>query len=57
MSSLTDGTPVNSVAISKATISQRFFQLCYVIAIVVATFGWLSAFGWLTIKVAKWLLT
>jgi hypothetical protein len=44
-------------AVSKRTISQRLFGFCYVIAITVATLGWLSAFGWLTVRVTKWLLT
>jgi ABC-type enterochelin transport system permease subunit len=34
----------------------RVVTVCYLIAITVAMVGWLSAFGWVTVAVAKWLL-
>jgi hypothetical protein len=55
MNSLTEIVHVGS-SISRETILKRLFVIGYVTAIAVATFGWLSAFGWLTVKVAKWLL-
>jgi hypothetical protein len=55
MNSLTERLPAQR-SISKTTLSQRLFSLCYLIAIIIATFGWLSAFAWLTVKVTKWLL-
>jgi hypothetical protein len=55
MNSLTELTPAAS-NFSKGVLLQRLFKICYLTAIIVSTLGWLSAFGWLTIKVAKWLL-
>jgi hypothetical protein len=55
MNSLTEVRPVES-AISSGTPSQRFFKFCYLSAIGVTTVGWLSAFGWITVRVAKWLM-
>jgi hypothetical protein len=34
----------------------RVVTVCYLITITVAMVGWLSAFGWVTVAVAKWLL-
>jgi hypothetical protein len=42
--------------VSRGTILKRVFVFGYLTAVSVAMFGWLSAFGWLTLKVAKWLL-
>jgi hypothetical protein len=55
MNSLTEQVPAAS-NFSKGVLLQRLFKICYLTAIIVSTLGWLSAFGWLTIKVAKWLL-
>jgi hypothetical protein len=55
MNSLTEVVPVGST-VSRGTISNRFFKICYLTAITVSTIGWVSAFGWLTVRVAKWLL-
>jgi hypothetical protein len=41
---------------SRGTVLKRVFVFGYLTAVSVAMFGWLSAFGWLTLKVAKWLL-
>jgi hypothetical protein len=38
------------------TWKRRLSTVCYLIAITVAMVGWLSAFGWVTVAVAKWLL-
>jgi hypothetical protein len=56
MSSLSEVVPAHN-AISKTPLSQRVFSVCYLIAIVVATFGWISAFAWLSFKLTRWLLT
>ena len=55
MNSLTEFMPIRS-APSRGTILKRVFVIGYVTAVAVATIGWLSAFGWLTVQVAKWLL-
>jgi hypothetical protein len=55
MNAVTEAMPVGS-AVSRATSSQRFFEICYLTAITVATVGWVSAFGWAAVRVAKWLL-
>jgi hypothetical protein len=39
-----------------ATNRDRLFTACYLAAAAVAMLGWLSAFGWATVVVAKWLL-
>lgn len=38
------------------TLAQRFFKICYLTAISVSTVGWLAAFSWMTVRIAKWLL-
>ena len=55
MNSLTEVMPVGT-AVGRATSSQRFFQLCYLTAITVATVGWVSAFGWAAVRLASWLM-
>jgi hypothetical protein len=42
--------------IGKTTWKQRLSNVCFLTAITVAMVGWLSAFGWVTAAVAKWLL-
>jgi hypothetical protein len=54
MNSITEIMSVESAA-GSGTPLPRLFKICYLIAITVATFGWLSAFGWITIRIAKWL--
>jgi hypothetical protein len=44
-------------AVSRGTILKRLFVIGYVTAIAVAMVGWISAFGWLTLRAATWLLT
>jgi hypothetical protein len=55
MNSLAEVMPIRP-AISRGTILKRVFVVGYLTAVAVAMFGWLSAFGWLTVKVAQWLL-
>jgi hypothetical protein len=55
MNSVTQSIPVAST-VSRGAISKRLFVIAYVTAVAVAMFGWVSAFGWLTVQVAKWLL-
>jgi len=55
MNAVTEAMPVGS-AISRGTSSQRFFQICYLSAITVATIGWVSAFGWAAVRLASWLM-
>ena len=44
-------------AVTRGTILKRLFVIGYVTAIAVAMVGWISAFGWLTLRAATWLLT
>jgi hypothetical protein len=37
------------------TWKQRLSTVCYLSAITIAMVGWLTAFGWVTVAVAKWL--
>jgi hypothetical protein len=55
MNSVTQSMPTAST-VSRGTILKRIFVIAYVTAVAVATIGWVSAFGWLTVQVAKWLL-
>jgi hypothetical protein len=55
MNSLTELAPTAS-NFSRGALLQRLFKICYLTAVTVSMVGWLSAFGWLTVKVAKWLL-
>jgi hypothetical protein len=49
MNSLTQWMPVAST-ISHGTLLKRRFVIGYLNAIAIATIGWVSAFGWLTIS-------
>jgi hypothetical protein len=42
--------------VSRGTLLQRLFTVCYLAAVAVAMFGWLSAFGWLTFRALRWLM-
>ena len=55
MNSLTEVMPVASTA-SRGTILEQFFRVCYLTAITVSTIGWISAFGWITFRLAKWIM-
>jgi len=56
MNSQTEIMPTNAAVVSRATMKDRLFKVCYLTATAVAMLGWLSAFGWVTVAVAKWLL-
>jgi hypothetical protein len=56
MNSLTENIPMEASAITNVTAKERLFTVCYLTATGVAMVGWLSAFGWVTVAVAKWLL-
>jgi hypothetical protein len=43
--------------VSKGALLQRLFKICYLTAVAVAMFGWVSAFWWITFHVVPWLLT
>jgi hypothetical protein len=49
--------PVSSLTEESTNLSQRLFSVCFMAATIVATFGWWSALGWLTVKATTWLLT
>ena len=53
MNSLTEVVPAGST-VSRETRSKRFFKICYLTAITVSTIGWVSAFGWAIVRLAKW---
>ncbi len=55
MNSLAPVVPVAS-RFSKGTILKRVLVIAYLTAIAISTMGWVSAFGWLTVRLAKWLL-
>jgi hypothetical protein len=50
------GTEVTPLALSRTRPSQKFLEIGYFIAITVATVGWVSAFGWIAVRVVEWLL-
>ena len=56
MNGLTETIPMEATAITRAAMKDRLFTACYLTATAVAMIGWLSAFGWATVAVAKWLL-
>ena len=39
-----------------ADMNRRLFDITYLAAIAVAMVGWLSALGWITVRLASWLL-
>lgn len=45
-----------ATALARDPVKDRLFRTIYVAATAVAMIGWLSAFGWATVAVAKWLL-
>jgi len=56
MNSHTELMPNKAASVSTATSKQRLSTICYWTAITVAMVGWLSAFGWVAVAVAKWML-
>jgi hypothetical protein len=55
MDSITNVMPLNST-VEKAGIRDRLIVVGYLSAITLATIGWVSAFGWMTLKALEWLL-
>jgi hypothetical protein len=55
MNSLTQLMPVGPT-VSRGRILKQFFAIGYLTAIGVAMVGWVTAFGWVTFRLAKWLL-
>ena len=47
---------MEATANRRATMKDRLFTACYLAATAVAMIGWLSAFGWVTAAIAKWML-
>jgi hypothetical protein len=45
----------NAAVLTTATFKQRLSSICFLTAITVAMVGWLSAFTWAVVAVAKWL--
>ena len=56
MNSQTGIMQTEAAAVSIATGKQRLLTICYFSTIVVAMLGWLSAFGWIAVAIAKRLL-
>jgi hypothetical protein len=56
MNTVAEARPAGST-VDRGTISKRLFVIAYLTAVVVAMFGWVSGFWWITIRVARWLLT
>jgi hypothetical protein len=56
MNRLTEIMAMEAAVVRKATFRERSFRICYLTATAVAMVGWLSAFGWATVAVTKWLL-
>jgi hypothetical protein len=56
MNSVTDVAPKRST-VSRGKISRKLFVAGYLTAIAIATIGWLSAFGWITVRAVEWFLT
>jgi hypothetical protein len=54
MNSRTGQIPISLV--SANVWRPRLFRVVYILATAVAMFGWLSAIGWVTIGLAKWLI-
>jgi hypothetical protein len=57
MNSLTETKSIELTAVTKAPVKGRLFRACYLAASAIAMLGWLSAFGWATVAIAKWLFT
>jgi hypothetical protein len=55
MNSLTEVMPAKS-SVSRGKLLGQFFKIGFLTAIAVAMVGWTSAIGWLTFKLAMWLM-
>ena len=56
MKSLPKIMPIEADVGRKAALKDRLITIGYLTMIAVAMLGWLSAFGWVTVAVAKWLV-
>jgi hypothetical protein len=56
MNSQTGIMPTETAVASRGTPKDRLLTICYLTTIVVAMLGWLSAFGWIAVAIAKSLL-
>jgi hypothetical protein len=52
----TINSQIETPKIGTTTWKRRLSIVCYLTAVNIAMVGWLSAFGWLTVAFAKWLL-
>ena len=54
MNSRTDVMSIEEAAVT-STLRQRLLKIGYLVAITIATVGWLSALGWAAVEAGKWL--
>jgi hypothetical protein len=55
MNSLMEVMPARS-SVSRGKLLEQLFKIGFLTAIAVAMVGWTSAIGWLTVKLAMWLM-
>jgi hypothetical protein len=55
MNSLMEAMPARS-SVSRDKLLEQLFKIAFLTAIAVAMVGWSSAIGWLTVKLAMWLM-
>ena len=55
MNNVTKVMPAES-AISKGALLQQLFKIGFLAAVTVATIGWVSAFGWVIVRIVSGLL-
>jgi hypothetical protein len=55
MNNVTEVMPAES-AVSKGALLQQVFKIGFLAAVTVATIGWVSAFGWVIVRIVSWLL-
>jgi hypothetical protein len=55
MNNVTELMPTGST-VSRGTKLKRLFVIGYLTAITVATIGWVSALGWITVRLANWVV-
>jgi hypothetical protein len=55
MDGITETTSEASAA-SQGKLLDQLFKVAYFAVITAATIGWVSAFGWITVKLALWLM-
>jgi hypothetical protein len=55
MDGVTETTSVDS-AVSRGELLEPLFKVSFFTVITVATIGWVSAFGWIIVKLAEWMM-